>query len=89
MEIFTDDLIEINNDNSFNNNNYNIGNLSSIHKKKGKQIILKRIIKKLKILKNRNRLQKKMMMEMKMISKKYKKIITQRINQMLTLIITM
>ena len=36
MEIFTDDLIEINNDNSFNNNNFNIGNLSSIHKKKGK-----------------------------------------------------
>ena len=29
METLTDDLIEINNDNSFNNNNYNIGNLSS------------------------------------------------------------
>ena len=36
MEIFTDDLIEINNDNSFNNNNFNIGNISSIHKKIGK-----------------------------------------------------
>ena len=36
LETLTDDLIEINNDNSFNNNNFNIGNLSSIHKKKGK-----------------------------------------------------
>ena len=36
MEIFTDDLIEINNDNSFNNINFNIGNICSIHKKIGK-----------------------------------------------------
>ena len=36
MKIFTDDLIEINNDNSFNNNNFNIGNICSINKKIGK-----------------------------------------------------
>jgi hypothetical protein len=36
LETLTDDLIEINNDNSFNNKNFNIGNLNSIHKKKGK-----------------------------------------------------